>query len=187
MDAPTIKSEGLIFPKHPSWHQKRLLHSCKQPFILWYLFNIVRAWKNLMYLWWRCNISPPSSPSRHPIFQKNTQNSPSFRENPLKNDHKWHQNRDKIPLRSSNRWRNRWVVFRHFCPKPITNFLVIDYYSLIFEQNQSPLLEKSEISRCYTSVPCRRVAICDTPFRLSILPYTPIIWVPPSKRTPAAG
>jgi hypothetical protein len=23
MDAPTIKSEGLIFPKHPSRHQKR--------------------------------------------------------------------------------------------------------------------------------------------------------------------
>ena len=109
-----------------------------------------------MYLWWRCNSSPLSSSARHPIFLKNAQNSPISGWNPLKTDHKRHQNRDKIPLRSSNRWRNRWVVFRHFCPKPITNFLVIDYYSLIFEQNQSQLLEKYETSRWYTSVPCRR-------------------------------
>ena len=152
-----------------------------------YLFNNVRVWKILACLWWRCIVSQPSTPSRHTIFQKNAQNSPISGWNPLKTDHKRHQNRDKIPLRLSNRWRNRWVVFRHFCPKPNTNFLVIDYYSLIFEQNQSPLLEKSETSRWYTSVPCRRECQFDTPFRLSIFPYTPIIWVPPSKRTPAAG
>ena len=81
--------------------------------LIWHLFNNVRAWKNLACLWWRYIVSPPSCPARHTIFPKNAQNSPISGWNPLKTDRKRHKSRSKIPLRSSNRWHNRWVGFCH--------------------------------------------------------------------------